>query len=221
MKNKTLLVFLLTLLAGSLYSQTICDSVYVTPAAVYINQSADTSVFVEVTYTGEGDISYSICRFNFPDSGSIDINEMAVTNGVAGPFTFVPPWGYKVIYNNPAIPSNTVVNAQFNIYHGSGSIDCTMPITFIVNSTTNIAGTETGFKVQLFPNPVHNYLNVQSGTPGFELALYDLSGREVFSQNFQGTMSLIDINGLSAGIYIVVLKNSFISQVQKIVKLKN
>lgn len=221
MGKKILFLLFLALPVKDLFAQTICDSVYITPAIVYVNQSVDSAVFVEVTFTGESDISYSLCRFSFPDSNNIDINQYFFTNGVSGPFSFTPPDGYKLIYNNPSISPNTVVNAQFNIFHGSGSIDCTMPITFIVNSTTNITGAQTNFQVQLFPNPVHNFLNIQSGTPGFEVALYDLSGRKVFSKNFTGTLSLIDIKELSAGIYIVVMKNNLTSLVKKIVKMKN
>src|SRR5687767_2504489 len=66
----------------------ICDSVFASPDTFFVQQGTDTSVNLSVSYTGGSDISYSIVRFAFNDSTFIDINDMNVTNGVAGPFTY-------------------------------------------------------------------------------------------------------------------------------------
>lgn len=206
-----------------IYSQSICDSVYISPNIVYLNQLEDTAAYVELTFTGESDISYSFISFIFPDSNYIDINEFAITNGVSGPFTYVPFGGYPIIYNNPNIPSNTIVNAQMHIYHGgkpSPTIDCYMPVTFIINSTTGINESHNNVQFQLFPNPVNNFLFIEGGISGVELSIYDLVGRKVLGRTLTSSSSFIDIAKFSEGIYIVVMKNNNISMTRKILKLK-
>jgi len=137
MTQKLLPVVLLLFCAINTSAQSVCDSVSISPDTVHINQLTDQAAFIDVIYTGQNDVSYAICAFIFTDSSNMDINDLAVTNGLAGPFTFSPDGGYDIIYNNPSIPPNTIVNGFFYIYNNgisSPAIDCLLPVTFIVNS---------------------------------------------------------------------------------------
>lgn len=209
---KNFLLLFPLLFSSVTYSQSICDSVYVTPEIVYINQLKDTTAYIEFTFTGESDISYSAIWFEFPDSSNIDINQMAITNGISGPFTY--SYNYTVIYNNLNIPPNTIVNALVRVYHGGipePTIDCTLPLTFIVNSTTGITNSNTtnnNFKFNIFPNPANNFLFFESDVSNYELSIYDLSGRRVLNRTLTNASSFIDISKLSEGIYILVMKNN-------------
>ena len=59
--------------------------------------------------------------------------------------------------------------------------------------------------VQIFPNPATDQLNIISTETGIEeVSVVDLTGRQVMYQNMNaGGYSVMDISGLSAGVYIV------------------
>ena len=65
--------------------------------------------------------------------------------------------------------------------------------------------TLAGLDFELFPNPVTDFLNVQSSQTT-ELAIYNLNGQLV-KQFAKEDYHKIDLAGLSAGTYILVLKN--------------
>jgi len=182
----------------------ICDSVFVSPDTVYVNQSTDTSVTVSVTYTGQGDVSYSSIDFVFNDSAYLDINDFAVTNGIAGPYTFT--WHYDLMYNQTAIPANTVVNAGVHIFHGGlngPTIDCTLPITFILNQPLGIQPVPEPF-VATYPNPVSDLLTVK-GTG--ELVILDAVGRPVLAKQAVDGITRLDVRDFAAGLYVAVIEN--------------
>ena len=225
-KYKFLLAPLL-LLSLSARSQTICDSVFIQPAVFYLTQAADSLVFDTLTYTGQRDISYSNVYFKFQDSTYIIIHDNSVTHGVAGPFTYSYPFGYKVIYKMANIPANTIVSAHYGVYHAGNpapTIDCLLPVTFVINP---VAGMQAHSDPQLnvFPNPFASTLEIrleqslQNGSATF----YNAVGAQVkFIGNLQGrTLSLQHIN-LAAGVYFLELKdNNQIIATKKIVLSQN
>lgn len=210
-KYKFLLAPLL-LFSLSARSQTICDSVFIQPAVFYLTQPTDSLVYDTLTYTGQRDISYSNVYFKFQDSTYIIIHDNSVTHGVAGPFTYSYPFGYKIIYKMANIPANTIVNAHYGVYHAgnpSPIIDCLLPVTFVINP---VAGLQAHSDPQLnvFPNPLASTLEIrlehrlQNGSAAF----FNAVGEQVkFIANLQGrTLSLRHIN-LVPGVYFLELKD--------------
>jgi hypothetical protein len=220
MTKKLLPVILLFLFAIKTSAQSVCDSVSISPDTVYINQLTDVAAFVDVIYTGQNDISYSTCSFIFPDSSNIDINYFAVSNGIAGPFVFSAPNGYQIVYNNPAIPANTIVNAFFHIYHDANpfpAIDCQLPVTFIINSTTGLSEPVNTNRFSFFPNPVNRFLTIES-TPGeTELSIYDLPGKKLFSTVLRESKTTVDLSFLSRGIYMITTEKKNYKASKKLV----
>lgn len=77
---------------------------------------------------------------------------------------------------------------------------------------------EADRNIHIFPNPVSDYLSIQSSYPIHEVVLYDGLGRIVLQSNFDKT---IDCRQLPMGTYIVVLRDKLhtIIGTRKIVKL--
>ena len=207
MKSKLLLlVFALSTFGAS--SQTICDSVSIQPE-FHINQSLDTVVFDTLTYTGQRDISYSTCYFLFPDTSKIDIKEIAVTNGISGPFTFTKWNGYQIIYNNPNIPDNTLVNAFYGVYHGGNpnpTIDCLLPVTFIINATTGMEPLYNQDSFSIFPNPFSSATTLQAikNFKDATMTIYNLAGEKVKQiKNISGEKIILQRDNLPGGLYFI------------------
>lgn len=207
----TLLLFIFTLSTLAVSSQTICDSVKIEPDTFYINQSLDTVVFDTLTFIGQADISYSKCYFNFFDTTYIDIKEIAFTHGISGPFTFTKWNGYKIIYNTSNIPVNTIVNAQYGVYHQgipNPTIDCLLPVTFIINGTTGIESLHKESRLKIFPNPFSSQTTLQTGNifNDATLTVYNCFGQTVKQiKNISGQTITLHCDNLPSGLYFIWL----------------
>lgn len=219
--KKALLCFVLSLIFLSVQAQTPCDSIFISPQSVYLNQLNDSAAFIELSYTGHHDLSYAWIDFIFPDSTNIVVREVGNTSGISGPFTYKDPDGYKVIFKNPSIPPNTKVNAFMRLYHyiGGNLLSCPKPVTFILNSTTGIQGNQTNIKFNIFPNPAKDFLYFEGGDRGLEVSIYDLAGRNLLRQNVIGFNSMINIQKFSAGVYFVKVKGLFGTSIRKLIKV--
>jgi hypothetical protein len=222
MKKIFLCFFLSLIFFSGAKAQSLCDSIFISPKTVYLNQQNDSAAFVELSYTGHHDLSYAWIDFIFTDSSNIIIRQVDNTFGISGPFSYVPKEGYKIIYKNPSVPPNTIVNAQMRLYHSIGGVpfSCLKPVSFIVNSTTGIQGSQANFKFSLLPNPAKDFLFIEGGERGMEISVYDLSGRNVLKQKIFGSNSNIDIRKFSAGIYFVLIRSQASVFTKKFVKIR-
>lgn len=207
---KKLLIPLALLLFNYGGAQTICDSVSIAPDTFYITQGTDTVVFDTLTFTGQSDISYSTCYFHFPDTSYITINEIAVSNGISGPFTFTKWDGYKIIYKNPTIPPGTIVNGFYKVYHNAipnPAIDCSLPVTFIINSVTEIPQHNAVQDITIYPNPATDLIsiNLPSNYSNPQLSIYNLTGQLLSQKPITSTQ--IPITELRNGMYIFVIES--------------
>ncbi len=60
--------------------------------------------------------------------------------------------------------------------------------------------------VKIFPNPVQDYINIESDRDFFAYEIIDESGRLVLNKDFKGNK--IDISNLKTGLYFIKLKSS-------------
>lgn len=60
--------------------------------------------------------------------------------------------------------------------------------------------------VKIFPNPVQDYINIESDRDFFAYEIIDESGKLVFNKDFKGNK--IDISNLKTGLYFIKLKSS-------------
>ncbi|MEZ4907340.1 MAG: M12 family metallo-peptidase [Saprospiraceae bacterium] len=108
----------------------------------------------------------------------------------------------------------------FTINDGNGGwIDQTR-FYYQVDETLEVSESNFQYQIFTYPNPVIDYLNVDIELDGeYNVELFDLNGRKVFSSQQQGFESkYINLNNLSSGIYILKIYNDKFIYTNKIVK---
>lgn len=70
--------------------------------------------------------------------------------------------------------------------------------------------------VQMFPNPVQNYLTIRSNLPITAVQIYSLLGDLV--KEVRGNFSRIDVRQLNSGIYMVKIHSDQYSVTKKLIK---
>ena len=95
-------------------------------------------------------------------------------------------------------------SGTLNIVSANRELNITLAVTSIRDILLN------GAEVKLFPNPATNELYIQGILPGtVELQIFDLGGRLSKNVKYDGGGDLrIDLNGLTPGVYMVVLKQA-------------
>lgn len=74
-------------------------------------------------------------------------------------------------------------------------------------------------ELKVYPNPVKNLLNIVSNNTTVEnILVYDLLGKTILSKTVNGTSTMVDVSGLSNGIYLVRVVATQGEKVFKIVK---
>ncbi len=75
-------------------------------------------------------------------------------------------------------------------------------------------------KVDVFPNPVNNIVNINlTGYTGkSDLSLFDVNGRMVINRQVSTTNTPLDISALPAGVYMLRIKNGGKEVKMKIIK---
>jgi len=73
--------------------------------------------------------------------------------------------------------------------------------------------------IRIFPNPARDKISIElSGRREANVAVHDLSGRDVFHGTVVVTSPWIDISGLAPGIYLITLTGSFRTVTEKFSK---
>jgi len=107
---------------------------------------------------------------------------------------------------------------KWTITDDSGnSTECSFDIEIIETPTDINEFSQADFVIS--PNPAKNFISLKTNIQTSELnvSIYDVSGKEIISeQNFE-TSSSIDISGLKNGIYIVKLSSENITITKKLV----
>ncbi|SHI97832.1 T9SS type A sorting domain-containing protein [Flavobacterium haoranii] len=79
---------------------------------------------------------------------------------------------------------------------------------------------ETNDKIIVFPNPVQNDLNIKINnvSENTNVKIFDLLGKEFYSNSFENQNINIDLNFLKTGIYLLKINSGTNKTVQKIIK---
>lgn len=214
-------LLLMTVMSLRSYSQNpicdyITDSTFITPDTVYLNQTTDSMVTIDFMNNSHVKLDYAFIKILFNDTSYISLDS-TITHGFQSPFPEPFSWDYTVTYKQSAIPSNTILDASFNIW--TGKIDttytgCNLPLTFIINSTT-VSAPKVQFTDQIeatvFPNPVteNSVLRVKvEPDTYYNLIIYDAFGRKVHSiENLTDETYLLKREYFrSAGIYFTEIQ---------------
>jgi len=122
----------------------------------------------------------------------------------------------SIVYNNAK--AGTYVIKVYGYNGAYSATNCYTLNASISNSTfkeiQDISETEVTDGIQLFPNPANYELNVTFNSDNNETAvinIYDLTGRMVFTKNFQSAQGrntyTLNTSDLSRGVYILTLEN--------------
>ena len=124
----------------------------------------------------------------------------------------VPVYPYTIgaSYNGVVAAGNTGMQSGHNTIPGNAAL-YTAPTTGINETTDELA-------VNVFPNPAKNKISIQAQQQLTDVALTDITGREVVRiNNISSSNSTIDVSGLSAGTYLLRAKNNRNNFVTKVV----
>ncbi len=103
-----------------------------------------------------------------------------------------------VIYDAPGTPAS--FNIYFQLYAQSTSSEAYVD-HISLTTTTGIEETDVT-KLSVYPNPAHNFLNVECPMQNAELKMYDMTGRIVLEEELHSPLSTVNCP-LSTGIYLV------------------
>ena len=135
-----------------------------------------------------------------------DIN----TDGNGEAWEYLDGWAYR---NDNTGPEGTTFTSTNWTYSGANALDgesdnasatTPFPIGTYSNTTASTSNnTITGFNA--YPNPVKgNSLTVTtSSTEAKTVNIFNVLGRKVFSQRFSSMNKIMDISGISSGVYIM------------------
>lgn len=72
--------------------------------------------------------------------------------------------------------------------------------------------------INLFPNPVHDVLNIKAKENLSSVAIYNLLGQEVLKSNLNNIQESIDVSALNTGVYLAKVEINGKSKTYKIIK---
>lgn len=82
-----------------------------------------------------------------------------------------------------------------------------------------LAVSEAGFaKAQIYPNPVKDFLNYKTNGNLLGYDVMNTSGQKILSGKFSSNEGKIDLNSLTSGIYILILKYTDHTENHKLIK---
>ncbi|MBS1597748.1 MAG: S8 family serine peptidase [Bacteroidetes bacterium] len=140
-------------------------------------------------------IQKSSDRANFSDIGTVPAigNSDSLTN-----YTFTD----KILWNGNNYYRLKIVFADGHFIYS--------PVRLILFDTD-------GFVVNIYPNPVHDNLYINTSVNCSQIVLFDASGKLVRSMNVFGFQNSVAVGNLARGVYIVVIKTDAGKKIQKIV----
>ncbi|WP_396600768.1 S8 family serine peptidase [Algibacter sp. R77976] len=89
------------------------------------------------------------------------------------------------------------------------------------NALSIVSPIEDNIEINIFPNPIEDklYITMPSDDGIISLRIYDVLGKIINTYSLSNSSSVIDVENLSKGIYIVKIKHNDISKTLKFIKL--
>lgn len=131
------------------------------------------------------------------DSVTVSLPQLAAQNNVLFKFENITGWGNALYIDN--------INLRdAKVYSG-------------INETK-----ASKVEVLLFPNPASHTVTVKlpENHPFTEIQISDALGRKVSSQKILDPISFVNVNGLTEGVYMIILRSNSLTQTEKLVVAK-
>lgn len=98
---------------------------------------------------------------------------------------------------------------------GFGRVNAYNAVQF-ANIYSSIGNVNTSVEMNVFPNPAHNVLTVQTTAAAGNIKLYNMAGQQLLSTVVIGSTTRLDVSALQSGIYLVELTTNQGKAVRKI-----
>jgi thermitase len=97
-------------------------------------------------------------------------------------------------------------------YYGHGRLNAFNALT-LASISADIQPTPNP-ELTIFPNPVSDFLHINTTEPDARIQIFDLTGKIIHQQHFSSSNGSIDVTGFSPGIYFikVQMKNRFVTR---------
>ena len=113
---------------------------------------------------------------------------------------------------------------QFGNGSGIGTIS-PVQVTGPCQTLTGMEEVNSSSTINIFPNPATNQLTIDNGKWKIEsVAIYDVTGREVYSENHQTpnskSQTLLDVSNFPEGVYVVRIQTTEFNETKKLIVAK-
>ena len=89
---------------------------------------------------------------------------------------------------------------------------------YTLNITALAVNDATKNSIKVYPNPVIDYLNIESSEKVKSISVYDVTGKLIQTQTLNAMKSKADLSKLNSGIYIVKIDFESSTQIVKVIK---
>jgi len=175
-----------------------------------------------------GSENYWTCAGNFIDQygfSAIGVGRVLVnSDNTTATMDFVGDgaffWTVTIGEDNQTNVSAVNINCnggQFNYMNGNWSVNrrSALSVRLIKDAPLSTNGFDKS-KVTIYPNPVKDYLNIQSENEITEITIFDVTGKVVYSQ--KAVTEQVNIEKLGLGMYILKLTSNNQTYSYKLIK---
>ncbi len=154
-----------------------------------------------------------ILKFDFPNINLLDSSHHGQCAGA-------------VVFNIKTLsgmPIGTDVYSRAGIYFDDNAVVMTNTVGNQMGgcvSTSVATAPAIAGKVAVYPNPAQTQITIQAGMNAYQsVSITNTMGQELLQQAVTGTQTTVQVSGLAAGIYFIVLHGGNGTHVEKFVKL--
>jgi uncharacterized repeat protein (TIGR01451 family) len=152
---------------------------------------------------------HNIVKFDFPNINLLDSSHH---DACTGTFTYT-------INTKTGLPDGTHIDHAAGIYFDANGLVETNTVENIIGWPANVTNVNNNSKVQVYPNPANNELNIQQQGTGYSSFTINNSIGQSVMQRPLTKEAKVNIKMLPAGVYYITLKGAKSSEVRKFVKM--
>jgi hypothetical protein len=119
--------------------------------------------------------------------------------------------GQQIAFSIASKPKITFNNRAMTVNQSTFQLNNVQNLSFTYNpNSSNIAMNLEDDKIRLFPNPVKDELtlNIQIPTQGLSYQVFDMTGKQLKTENINSETSIINMQNFQGGVYILKLIQS-------------
>ena len=182
-------------------------------------QNGDWVRYSNFDFGSEGTNVFSFSASSTTSGGTIELRSGSVTGTLLGSVNVsgTGNWStYEDYEGNITEPVTGIHDLYLVFVGGSGYLFNVDNFIFSYDETlSNLNYTLNDFKIQIYPNPVTDYLHIDGVEDLIELSLYDLRGNLIKTETGK---SVIDVSNIASGIYFLQIHTPQKSFMKKIIK---